>query len=192
MIIIPAYCPTCHALFPSGFAIGEGVTAGFDGNVAGPCPNGHMGQVLDGTISAINGVLHLKEAGKVSKHVLERIQALASDAQKGRVDPQDALDEALALLPSELSAAIRKLKAPPLVLITLAVILLTSVIASNLTTALKNVYSSDSGQNVTINENNTFNFYPTQDQDTLSRQQKRRIELKRQKAENRARARAKK
>jgi hypothetical protein len=173
MIVIPAYCPTCHALFPSGFAKGEGVTAGFEGNIAGPCPNGHMGQVLDGTISAINGVLYLKEAGKVSKHVLDRIHALARDAQKGKVDPQEALNEALELLPSETSAAIKKLEgAPPLAILLFVVALLTSNIANNITSAIKNTTSDNAGSNI-INKNHfVFNSVTIENEDNLSRQKK--------------------
>src|SRR5687768_4285772 len=46
---IPAVCGTCGTMFPSGIVMGEGASATFVGNTAGPCPNcGGMGRIPDG------------------------------------------------------------------------------------------------------------------------------------------------
>ena len=84
IISVPAYCPTCHSLFPSGIALGQGAAnVRMTNNVSGPCPNGHMGLVMDGTFDVIDGALHIKESGRVTAEVLARIRQLAEDAKGG-------------------------------------------------------------------------------------------------------------
>jgi hypothetical protein len=125
-INIPAYCTTCGAIFPSGISFSDGSKNIVIKNChVGPCPNGHMGRIMDGTFDIIEGILNLKNAGPVSQEVLAKIKALAQNAESGNTDPKVALDEIAEFLPRDSAAAIKKLGAQnPLVaiLILLAIV----------------------------------------------------------------------
>jgi hypothetical protein len=117
-INIPAYCPTCGAIFPTGFLLSDGINFGIKNCQVGPCPNGHMGHIMDGTFDIVKGVVNLKNIGPVSQEVLAKIKALAKNAESGNTDPKIALDEIAEFLPHDLAAAIKKLGAQnPLVAI---------------------------------------------------------------------------
>lgn len=101
MIDIPAVCPTCGEVFRSGFGMGNG-TAKFTNNKTGPCPNGHMGIVVDGTYEVLNGVLQLDDQLKL------KIRQIAQSARDGIKSKQDAIQEISSLLPPDVAAIIQK------------------------------------------------------------------------------------
>ena len=90
---IPAYCPTCRALYPSGIVLGEGASATLLGNVSN-CPRGHTTQVLEGTMEVRDGVLH------VQRQRIEKIKRLALKAVSGKTDAEEALKAIEVLAPS--------------------------------------------------------------------------------------------
>jgi hypothetical protein len=185
-----SYCPVCQRLFSSGFAIGRGAGATIEGCTS-TCPKGHTGMVLDGTFEAYQGALNIKRAGKVTMAVLARIRQLAAEAQAGKKDHREALDEALELLPPETAAAVAKLGLTnPLavLLLILTVLVPISEIASNVATTIQATRPNDPASNTTIIDNSTT---ITNNNDTtiinqnaskpagdrkISRQQRRRAE----------------
>lgn len=142
---VPAYCPICGAIFPSVMELDNSSNIKISNSVAGPCPNGHMGRVMDGTFDALNGLLSIRDAGPVSRSVLQKVREIAERAAAGNVDPASALDQITDLLPPGSAAAIKKLGAKnPLVaiLIVLAFIYYMSGIVNNLTTGYRNIFPS--------------------------------------------------
>lgn len=122
-----------------------------------------MGIVLDGMMSAVDGVLHIERAGIVTEFVISKILALADKAQRGGIDPQEALNEALQLLPSEAATAVKKLGAHnPLAALLLIVWVLTGI--STITTNFANIHGGNSPANPAppsvINNNITINNAP--------------------------------
>lgn len=105
---IPAVCPTCSAVFPSGIAMDETAIIHCERNRAGPCPNGHMGLIPDGTYSVLNGFLQLSRGQFGAKSDLKTIHTIAVEAQNGSRPLGSAIDAIAALLPDDAAAAVRK------------------------------------------------------------------------------------
>jgi hypothetical protein len=90
---IPAYCPICRALYPSGIVLGEGSQITASNNLSN-CPRGHTTRVLEGTFQVRDGVLHIQGQNA------ERIRKLALKAVKGQADADEALKTIEAIAPS--------------------------------------------------------------------------------------------
>lgn len=95
---IPNYCPQCNTIYPSGIALGSDSQMGIEDCVS-VCPRGHDCSIPDGTFSVRDGLVEIStKAG--SEPVLDRIRRLASDAIKGKSDPDEAIKAIEALAPS--------------------------------------------------------------------------------------------
>jgi len=138
---IPAVCPTCKAVFPSGVVVGEGSTIVMENCSAGPCPNGHMGIVLDGTYSAVDR-LHAYFRSPEALAVAEHIKLIAKQIADNEKTPDAGLSEITDLLPKDVGAAVKKLGSHnPItaLLIVLAVIGSIVGIGANVATAYKSL-----------------------------------------------------
>lgn len=136
---IPAVCPTCRAVFPSGFVLGEGGQASIDNCGAGPCPNGHMGVILDGTYSAIDGLYRFFMSPE-GRPAVQKIYEVVRDVAAQEKTPDAGLTEIASFMPSDLGAAVKKLGSKnPLTafLVLLAMISSLALIGSNVATIYK-------------------------------------------------------
>jgi hypothetical protein len=157
-INIPAYCPTCETLFPSGIVLDSCASIGVN-NCEAACPNGHTGRIMDGTFDVIEGLLNIRDAGPVSKEVLAKMQALAQDAAEGRIDPKTALDEIAEFLPKDSAAAIKKLGADnPLTAILIILVIISTLInvAGGIATVYRTLNPSAPVPSSIINNNITI------------------------------------
>jgi hypothetical protein len=121
---IPAICPQCEAIFPSGFDLDESL-ASFEGCTSGPCPKGHMGIVPDGTYSVFNGILRISRGEHGDLKDLQRMFAIARAASSGEKPTERAIEEIASLLPEEAAKVIRRLGSRnPLYVITFIICIL--------------------------------------------------------------------
>lgn len=190
IISIPAICPQCGAVFPSGFAIGGNASVAVEGCQSGPCPNGHMGIVPNGTYNLVNGILQISRGEFGNAKDLQRIFAIATAARESKKPASAALDEIAALLPSDAAAAIKQLGSKnPLAAILIVFTVVCAIIgtAGNAMTsvgsAIKALFPSDPPPQTTIiNQNTTiinlpaaayrsYNSVPK----TLNRKERRRL-----------------
>jgi len=75
MVNIPAFCDTCGAAFPSGFAFENCSNVHLSGNKSGPCPRcGGMGSVPDGVFNFAGNVIEILSAPNRS---IEQLTALS-------------------------------------------------------------------------------------------------------------------
>lgn len=182
-ILLPAFCPTCGSVFPSGFAMSEGGTAIHEGNRSGPCPKGHMGIVLDGTYTFFDGLLKLARSGPGSETVIARIRDLAYSAKEDPSKAEDALKEVLQYLPPESAAAVASFGNSPIVTLMFILYLLTCLtsVGANIATVVSGI-KSDPQNGLTINTvtitENYFSLEPTlpEAQKKLNRHERRKAE----------------
>jgi len=130
---IPAFCPTCGSVFASGVVVNEVSSVSFDSVSAGPCPNGHMGLILDGTYSALGGLYAFFKTSE-AKPAIEQIQRIARSVADKETSAEAGLADMADLLPKDLGAAVKKLGSHnPLTafLIVLAMISSMAVIGAN-------------------------------------------------------------
>ncbi|TDX63986.1 hypothetical protein EDE12_106131 [Methylosinus sp. sav-2] len=194
-IHIPAYCQTCHSIFPSGVCVGAGTKITMKDNRAGPCPNGHMGMIMDGTFDIADGAMRILSSGRVTQEVLARLRKLAENTKSGIITPEKALIEAVDILPSEAAAIVKKLGANnPLAALLILIFILTSLstVGNNVTSAFKAARPSEPAPPAIVNNNITVqNHIASGDRSgdavdkPVSRQQLRRLEQMRKKHENR-------
>lgn len=136
---IPAFCPTCGSVFASGVVVNEVSSVSFDSVSAGPCPNGHMGLILDGTYSALGGLYAFFKTSE-AKPAIEQIQRIARSVADKETSAEAGLADMADLLPKDLGAAVKKLGSHnPLTafLIVLAIISSMTLIGSNVAAIFK-------------------------------------------------------
>lgn len=94
MLIMPAICENCNAIFPSGFPVGGGMTA-FIGCTSGPCPRcNSMGHVPDGEYSAIDNIIKILSAPERSLRELKVLAELLENEQRNkRRTPEELASE---------------------------------------------------------------------------------------------------
>lgn len=89
----PAICDNCGTVFPSGFALGPGVSASMTGNTAGPCPNCQgSGTVPDGLYEFVGDTLNI--ITDLPPDRLRQVQD-ALTAARNATQPVAAVEEAL-------------------------------------------------------------------------------------------------
>ncbi|HEV7433463.1 MAG TPA: hypothetical protein VGO22_01105 [Pseudorhizobium sp.] len=159
MISIPAVCPTCGAVYPSGIAVGEGSKNYFEGNRS-MCPNGHWGNVPNGTYSVADGILRISRGAFGSISDLTKIRDLAQAVEDRKVEAPDALAEILRYLPPESSAAVEQLRLSPLAVVMFIFYLVTSILgAAGGLPGLVSTFKGDPNPGLTINNNITINNF---------------------------------
>ena len=94
---IPAYCPTCKALYSnSAFALGANAVFNLS-NCSTICPKGHSARFLDGSFSLQNSVLELATNSPETLNILRR---LAEQVMEGELGQQEAAEQIVELAPS--------------------------------------------------------------------------------------------
>lgn len=159
-IPIPAYCPECGTFFASrSIVLGDSASVEFKDCWVGPCPNGHMGIILNGTYKVLDGILRILHGEYGSIQNLEEIRSIAREAEYGLSDPDDALDNIAGFLPPESAAAIKQLgREHPLTAI-LLIITIISMIAGTITSitqAVRSILPPDPMPQIIINNTNTI------------------------------------
>ncbi|MBD8875617.1 hypothetical protein [Roseibium polysiphoniae] len=179
-------------MFPSPVALGNGASVTFSNVGVGPCHNGHMGYIPDGTYSLKDGILLIASGKFGRKSDIETIFWLAFNAsKKGQDEQKSALAEITPLLPDESRAALQNLASSnPLVAI-LAILFLVTTIASQAGDAYRAFFPTSPTPSTVINNYNTTIINEAVPADerkngeakTLKREQKRRLRQMRRKKE---------
>lgn len=193
---VPGICPTCGAVFPSGIVVPDGAILNWLGNVVGPCPNGHMGVIPDGTYQILRGLRW------ISASDLAKVRLIAESARAQREDPAIALDEIASLLPDQSAAALKNLStgqsaaAAALLLVLYLITMLLDATGKGID--IVNALVPDRPVTTTIINNHTVNNYaaPRDDSDDavvkpMKRPQLRRLRQMERQREKRARQRDK-
>jgi hypothetical protein len=159
VISIPAICLKCGAVFNSGIAFAGNASATIEGCTSGPCPNGHMGIIPDGTYKVIDGILRISKGEYGSIQNLQDILSIAREAEYGLREPDDAVDCIAGFLPPESAAAIKQLgRKHPLaaILFVIAIVGTFANTVTSITQAVKSLFPSDPASQIIINNNNTI------------------------------------
>jgi hypothetical protein len=99
-IALPAFCPTCKTVFPSGFVVQQATNTSFSGNRA-TCPVCHNpdAKVIDGTFDIASDVIKIISAPEFTVEILKAFAAIAKSLSEGKIPEQQAISEANNLSP---------------------------------------------------------------------------------------------
>lgn len=88
MVNIPAFCDSCGAAFPSGFAFENCTNVQLTGNKSGPCPRcGGMGSVPDGVFNFTENVIEILSA---PNRTIEQLSALSAILKSAASDKKSS------------------------------------------------------------------------------------------------------
>lgn len=101
---LPAVCPDCGAVFPSGFGLGSAAHMVVEGCRSGPCPGcGGVGLVPDGAYTIVEQVLaYSRDADMSREQMLATTQLLGDAIGPGGVVDLEMLERRI---PAEVPAA---------------------------------------------------------------------------------------
>ena len=128
---------------------------------AGPCPNGHMGTIIDGTYTALDKLYAFFKSAEGAV-VIPSIEAVARSVSKHKTTAEDGLEEIADLLPTpELKASVKQLGVKSAlggILIVLCVLGSSVKIGSDASTIYKNLSPSLPAAPTIIIHNNPTNI----------------------------------
>ncbi|MBU2570355.1 MAG: SEC-C domain-containing protein [Gammaproteobacteria bacterium] len=94
MVNIPAFCDTCGASFPSGFAFENCSNVHLSGNKSGPCPRcGGMGSVPDGVFNITGNVIEILSAPTRTIEQLTVLSKILKIAASSKKSPEEIAKE---------------------------------------------------------------------------------------------------
>ena len=94
MVNIPAFCDTCGAAFPSGFAFENCSNVHLSGNKSGPCPRcGGMGSVPDGVFNFTENVIEILSAPSRTIEQLATLSEILKSAARGKKSSEEIAKE---------------------------------------------------------------------------------------------------
>jgi len=94
MVNIPAFCDTCGAAFPSGFALENCSNVHLSGNKSGPCPRcGGMGSVPDGVFNVTGNVIEILSAPNRTFQQLSALSEILKSAASGKKSSEEIAKE---------------------------------------------------------------------------------------------------
>jgi hypothetical protein len=100
MPVVPAFCDSCGAIFPSGILVENSTHIQFSGGRAGPCPNcGGMGHIPDGIFNIIGSTIKLLTGPQRTIADLNRLASLLNNFQQRDIGLDELADEISCELP---------------------------------------------------------------------------------------------
>ena len=128
---------------------------------AGPCPNGHMGIIIDGTYTALDKLYAFFKSAEGAV-AIPAVEEVARAVSKKRTTPEQGLEDIADLLPTlDLKASVKKLGSKSAlagILIVLTVIGALAKIGSDASTIYKNLSPSAPAAPAIIINNNPTNI----------------------------------
>jgi hypothetical protein len=128
-------------------------------NCQAKCPNGHWGIIPDANYKIADGILRIHQGLYGTLENLIEILAIGREVEYGLREPDDALDEIVALLPPESAAAVQQfdLKSPlAKIMMIVGMVTVVATAVASIAQAVRSVLPSDPPPQIIINNNNTI------------------------------------